>query len=49
MSLASLFDIQTPSEYLKALTALMNEYEAYQDETIKPRVCVYSDLILISG
>jgi hypothetical protein len=39
MSLASLFDIQTPSEYLKALTALMIEYEAFQDETIKPKVC----------
>jgi len=38
MSLASLFDIQTPSEYLKALTALMTEYEAFQDETIKPKV-----------
>lgn len=37
MSLASLFDIQTPSEYLKALTALMTEYEAFQDETIKPK------------
>lgn len=38
MSLASLFDIQTPSEYLKALTALMTDYEAFQDETIKPKV-----------
>ena len=38
MSLASLFDIQTPSEYLKALTALMTEYEAFQDETQKPKV-----------
>jgi hypothetical protein len=45
MSLANLFDIQTPSEYLKALVALMNEYEAFQDETIKPRVWVYSGLI----
>jgi hypothetical protein len=38
MSLASLFDIQTPSEYLKALTALIMEYEAFQDETVKPKV-----------
>jgi hypothetical protein len=45
MSLANLFDIQAPSEYLKALTALMNEYEAFQDETIKPRVCIYPNLI----
>jgi hypothetical protein len=38
MSLASLFDIQTPSEYVKALVALMTDYEAFQDETIKPKV-----------
>lgn len=38
MSLASLFDIQAPSEYVKALVALMTDYEAFQDETIKPKV-----------
>lgn len=38
MSLANLFDIQAPAEYLRALIALMTEYEAFQDETIKPKV-----------
>ena len=38
MSLASLFDIQIASDYFKALLALMTEYEAFQDETIKPKV-----------
>ncbi|KAG8856151.1 hypothetical protein FRB91_001156 [Serendipita sp. 411] len=38
MSLASLFDFHTPADYLKALQALMTEYEAFQDETAKPKV-----------
>ncbi|CCA73338.1 hypothetical protein PIIN_07293 [Serendipita indica DSM 11827] len=38
MSLASLFDIQIASDYLKALVSLMTEYEAFQDETVRPKV-----------
>ncbi|KAG8833995.1 hypothetical protein FRC17_009721 [Serendipita sp. 399] len=37
MSLANLFDFQTPADYLKALQALMTEYEAFQDDTVKPK------------
>ena len=36
MSLASILDINTSGEYLKALGSVLSDYDSFLDETVKP-------------